>query len=364
VLIPAKTPVLTDSVVILRAPRPSDVPGATERAAEEPDGSFAADDATRWITFGIADAWANQSHLVFVIEHKGRYAGTVGLTPDQRGGASIHYGLSGWARRAGLASRAVRLALEFAFETCGFHLVRWAATAGNWPSRRVAWSTGFHIGPTLPTAEGVDEWTGWITPGDERQSRRPWLENPLLETSRLRLRTWRDDEIDRITTARTNAGAAHFLPFIPQPFTADQARVWLNDMAEQAAVGQRINWCVADRETDLALGNLTLYGLEKEAGRFGELGYWAHLEAQGRGLMAEAVRRAADWFLSTPDDGGSGGHKLAIRTAATNTPARRVAERSGFLHVGTERQIFALGSGVVDDLVTYDLLRTERPAVN
>jgi RimJ/RimL family protein N-acetyltransferase len=48
-----------------------------------------------------------------------------------------------------------------------------------------------------------------------------------------------------------------------------------------------------------------------------------------------------------------------IRTAATNTAARRVAERGGFAHVGTEREAFALGSRVLDDQVIYDLLGTD-----
>ncbi|ONI72510.1 GNAT family N-acetyltransferase [Kribbella sp. ALI-6-A] len=345
-------------MVVLRAPRPSDLAGAIERATEEP-GSFGPDDVTRWITYGIADAWADRSRLVFVVEYEGRYAGSVGLAPDERGSASIHFGLSRWARGAGVASRAVRLALDFAFGTCGFHLVHWWTPVGNWPSRRLAWATGFHLGPTLPSADGADEWTGWITPDDERRPRHPWFEIPVLESARIRLRSWQDDEIERITTARTNAATAHFLPFVPQPFTPEHARFWLHDMAEQAAAGQRINWCVADRGTDLALGNLTLFGLDKLAGRFGELGYWAHPEAQGRGLMAEAVRRAADWFFGRPDDGGHGGHKLVIRTAATNTAARRVAERGGFVHVGTEREAFALGSHVADDQVIYDLLGTD-----
>ncbi|MGC4939115.1 GNAT family N-acetyltransferase [Kribbella sp. DT2] len=354
--IPEVTPVLTDGVVVLRAPRSSDLPGAIERATEEPS-SYGPEDITRWITFGIADAWADRSRLVFVIEYDGRYAGSVGLSPDQRGSASIHFGLSRWARGTGLASRAARLALDFAFDACGFHVVHWWATVANWPSRRIAWATGFREGPTIPSADGGNEWTAWIAPGDDRHPRHPWFDNPVLETERLRLRTWRDDELDRVATARTNAETAHFLPFLPQPFTAEHARFWLHDMSEQAAAGRRINWCVADRESDLALGNLTLYGLDKLAGRYGELGYWAHPDAQGRGVMAEAIQRAATWFLTEHH-----GHKLVIRTAATNTAARRVAERSGFQHVGTEREAFALGTGVADAQVTYDLLRTDLPA--
>jgi RimJ/RimL family protein N-acetyltransferase len=356
--IPAEHPVLTDDVVTLRAPRPDDIQGQIERNRES--GYRNDEDARRWITFGITEAWARRERLMFVIEYQGRYAGSVALAPDHDGNARVHYGLSAWARGAGVMSRAVRLILEFGFATCGFHVIHWWARVGNWPSRRVAWATGFRLGETIPAlaeegGERVDAWTAWIGPDDERKPRRPWFEHPVLETARLRLRTWREDEIPRITTARTNQATAHFLPFIPQPFTAEDARFWLKDMAEQAAAGLRYNWCLADLETDLGLGNLTLFNLGY--GEAGELGYWAHPDAQGRGLMAEAIRRVADWFFS-PD--GYGGHRLLIRTAATNQAARRVAESAGFKHVGTEREAFPLATHL-DARVTYDLLPTDRP---
>ncbi|HEY0619924.1 MAG TPA: GNAT family N-acetyltransferase [Kribbella sp.] len=360
--IPAETPVLTDGVVTLRAPRPDDLPGAIERYTEG-DG-FGAEDASRWISYGIAEAWATGTRLVFVIDYQGRYAGTVGLQPDSNGNASVHYGLSRWARGTGVAARAVRLALEFAFTTCGFHVVHWWARVGNWPSRRLAWATGFHLGPMIPRlgedhGRRADAWTGWIGPTDAREARQPWFDVPVLETPRLRLRTWRDDELDRITSARTNQATAHFLPFIRQPYTAEDARWWLGDMAEQAASGQRFNWCLADAATDVGLGNLTLFRIDQEQVRDGEIGYWAHPEAQGRGLMTEAIQRMAEWYFAPTDQAGFGGLRLVIRTAATNKAARRVAEASGFQQVGTERDAFPLGDGTLDAQVTYDRLATD-----
>ena len=362
--IPAEHPVLTDGVVTLRAPRPDDVEGQIERNLDDPDRGRDAEDARRWITYGITEAWAKRERLVFVIEYNGRYAGTGSLQPDVDGNAWVHYGLSQWARGAGLASRAVRLLLDFGFTACGFHVVRWWARVGNWPSRRVAWATGFHLGETIPgmaeeRGRVVDAWTGWIGPNDPRKPRQPWFEHPVLETPRLMLRTWREDEIPRITTARTNQTTAHFLPFVPQPFTAEDARFWLKDMAEQAAVGRRFNWCVADAETDQALGNLTLFGIHiRGEVRDAEIGYWMHPDAQGRGVMSEAIQRLAQWYFAPEQSGGFGGRRIFIRTAATNTPARRTAEKAGFRHVGTARAAFHISTHV-DDEVTYDLLITD-----
>jgi RimJ/RimL family protein N-acetyltransferase len=222
------------------------------------------------------------------------------------------------------------------------------------------------MGETIPALaeEGgrrVDAWTGWIGPSDPRVPRRPWFDVPVLETPRLRLRPWREDEVSRISTARTNQATAHFLPFIPQPFTTEDARFWLRDMAEQAASGRRFNWCLADAETDLGLGNVTLFSIYRDAVRDAELGYWAHPDAQGRGLMTEAIERVAQWYFASDSEGGLGGRKLVIRTAATNTAARRVAEKAGFHPAGTERDAFPLAT-TLDNRVTYDRLSTDRPS--
>jgi RimJ/RimL family protein N-acetyltransferase len=97
-----------------------------------------------------------------------------------------------------------------------------------------------------------------------------------------------------LPAARTNDATAHFLPFIAQPFSEDDARWLLGHVQEQAASGLRFNWCVADLGTDLGLGNVTLFNLDRERVRDGELGYWGHPAAQGRGVMSEGIRRISD----------------------------------------------------------------------
>lgn len=165
------------------------------------------------------------------------------------------------------------------------------------------------------------------------------------------LRLWREDETDRITVARTNQATAHFLPFIPQPFTAEDARFWLRDLADQRAAGTRYNWCIADAETDLGLGNLTLFRLDQGTG---ELGYWLHPDAQGQGIITEAIARVARWFF---DD--YAGRQLVIKTASTNHAARRTAERAGFRLLRTEPDMYKLATGQ-DALAIYELTPPQR----
>ncbi|MDX6295430.1 MAG: hypothetical protein QOH50_4505 [Kribbellaceae bacterium] len=104
---------------------------------------------------------------------------------------------------------------------------------------------------------------------------------------------------------------------------------------------------------------MTLFNVGDERVRDGELGYWGHPDAQGRGVISEAIRRIADWYFAPASQNGFGGLKLVIRTAATNKASRRVAESAGFRHVGTERAAFPLGDNTLDDRVTYDRLSTD-----
>ncbi|WP_344152145.1 GNAT family N-acetyltransferase [Kribbella yunnanensis] len=166
-----------------------------------------------------------------------------------------------------------------------------------------------------------------------------------MTTPRLQLRLWREDEVDRITTARTNQATAHVLPFIPQSFAAEDARFWLRDLADQRTAGTRYNWCVADAESNLGLGNLTLFRIENGTA---ELGYWLHPDAQGRGIIVEALERVTRWFFDE-----YGGRQLLIKTASTNRAARRTAERAGFRLLRTEPDNYKLATGP-DTLVIYE----------
>ena len=104
---------------------------------------------------------------------------------------------------------------------------------------------------------------------------------------------------------------------------------------------------MADPEDDRCLGSISLDGLDGYAKR-GEIGYWAHPDARGRGVVTEAVRlvtrHARDTGLAT---------SLSIRCARGNTASRSVAERAGYSKVGIQPRSEPLGDGQLADLVLY-----------
>lgn len=370
---PLSVPVLGDGVVTLRAATPADVEPMWEMT-QDPD-------MQRWTAVPVpntremsedfalrvgAEAWDADTSRNWVIEAEDddgrpRYAGNV----DLRGGpvADVGFSLHPWARGRGLVARAVRLAADHGFTELGIEAVHWRAHVGNEASLRVAHACGFELVGTAPAllherGRTLDAWTAVLRFGDPPLPRRPWLDAPVLETDRLRLRPLRESDADRVAEACSDPTTQHWLNTLPRPYTPDVARGYVADCTWRAATGTKVTWAVADRGTDALLANLALMHLGPPNPRCAEVGYWAHPDARGRGVVTEALRAAVPWAFG-PD--GPGLTQLSLLAAAGNVASNRVAEKAGFRRAGQEREAELLGDGTVDDLVSYDLLPGDPP---
>jgi [ribosomal protein S5]-alanine N-acetyltransferase len=361
---PEDVPVLTDGVVTLRAHGDADLDAVVEQCQDPQSAAwttvpapYGRDDAVEWVGRVVPAGWADGSELAFAVEHRGRFAGSVGLRPRSAAEAEVGFGLHPAARGKGVMHRALDLLLDWAFGERGHSVVTWRAFVGNWASRRVVWAAGFHFGPTVPRmlvqrGTRYDAWTGWITDRDTREPKSRWLEAPVIEHEDLRLRPWLDADADRLVEAGTDARLRQFIPRSPLPRTQARAAAYLLRVRQAAAEGTRVSWCVADRDTDAALGNVALF--EFAGDRSAQMGFWAHPSARGQGVLSRAARVAADWALA-PAPAGFGLRRLYLLAAVGNHASRRVAEQAGFCHVGTERAAARVGDGF-DDNAVYDRL--------
>jgi ribosomal-protein-alanine N-acetyltransferase len=351
---PDDVPVLSDGVVTLRAHREGDIDRIVEQCTDPVSIAwtvipvpYGREQAVEFVGTLVPAGWRDGSDLHLAIEYRGRFAGSAGLRPDSHGSAEIAYGLHPDARGQGVAVRAVQLLLDWAFAERGHSVVTWRAAVGNWPSRRVAWATGFQFGPMIPqmlVQRGVrhDTWTGWICAGDSRTPKTRWLEVPVLEKDTLRLRAWTEEDGDRLVEASNDPRLRRFIPHSPLPHTTAHVPAYLMRLQQAASEGVRLPWCVADALFDF------------EADGSAQLGYWAHPKARGQGVLSRAARMVADWAL-TPEPDGLGLRRLYLFAAVSNAASRRVAEEAGFTHVGTERQAAPVGPAYEDNAV-YDRL--------
>lgn len=366
-------PTLTDGQVTLRAYREEDVDAVLASRTEQDfvrwtrvpvpyDRAAAAE----WVASRAAPFAGGEGARVLAIEHEGRYVGDVGLRSTGGDAAEIGFGLVAGARGRGLMSRAVRLALTWAFEDLALDVVHWRAQVGNWASRRVAWACGFAVEGTVrglveQRGRRQDGWIGSLKAGEEMAPRTPWLDVPELAGSGVRLRRHDDQDVVRITEACSAPSTQAWLPDLPSPYSLVRAAEYVTGREEQHASGAGVYWAVADTGGDRLLGAVALSGLDAGASRSGEIGYWTHPDARGRGVMPAAVRLVARHALLDAADGGLGLARATARVAEGNTASRRVLEKSGFTFVGVDRAAERLRDGRVVDFHRYDLLASELP---
>lgn len=377
---PARTwpdcvPVIEDTVsgVRLRPHRESDLPAIVEQCIDPdtqrwttvpiPAGGYSLDDAREFALGFVPQAWQDGSMASFAIEAERdgvrAYCGAVDLRFPPGRGCDVGFVLHPGARGRGIMTNALRLAVDHALDVTGQDVVHWYANVGNWASRRVAAAAGFRFEGTLRRfldhrGTLVDAWSASITPEDPRTPL-PWPPAPVLTGDGLRLRPITETDLPRVAEACTDPRTTHWLVSLPADYDLDDAADWWESVRERQAAGHQLTWGVADAGDDSLLAQISLEGLGGYAPR-AEIGYWAHPDARGRGVMTTAVGLVTEWATRNQV-----ARNLLIRCAAGNAASRQVAESAGYIEAGCWPAAEPLGDGSVDDLISY--VSPARPAV-
>lgn len=167
------------------------------------------------------------------------------------------------------------------------------------------------------------------------------------------LRPARPDDDPRIVEACTDPETVRWLGQLPQPYGPQQAAEWRSHMVEEARAGRRTGWIVADPATDRLMGAIDLFAVRE--GWDGEVGYWSHPEARGRGVMTAATRLLVAHAFRPVERGGVGLVRLQAITAVGNDASAALLLRVGFRRAGLYRAFVSTRQGR-SDAVLYDLL--------
>ncbi|HEU4947405.1 MAG TPA: GNAT family protein [Kribbella sp.] len=89
----------------------------------------------------------------------------------------------------------------------------------------------------------------------------------------------------------------------------------------------------------------------------GEIGYWAHPEARGRGVVTAAVDLVVRHAFTPIDSGGLGLHRLILTAAVA--ASQQVALANGFRRAGAWREAGVRRDGSREDLLLFDRLATD-----
>ncbi|MBK7722821.1 MAG: GNAT family N-acetyltransferase [Austwickia sp.] len=379
---PTDSRVLTDGLITLRPHLPHDLAAIVEQCQDPETARFTSVPQPYTVQNGIGFldevtlAWSAgepgtpRAWAIETPDDRGvpRYAGTCDYRPQGHGAAAVGYALHPWARGRGLASRALRLMCDYAFDH-GIAVLVWRAYEGNWASRRTAWRCGFvvegRVRAGLPARPGQAPRVGWIgslAATDARTPAHPWelaptLTSHLVSASAPRaitLRPWREDDA---VADQMDPASRHFLPHVVPP-TATFAR-WLADRRERQAQGLAIDWCIVDTH-DSVLGAVWLDDLDgpRRAGS-ARLGLWLYPQARGRGSGRAAVRAVLAHAFAPAQSGGLGLRRIRAESDVTNLPSLRVLAASGFTTSGLARRERRAPDGREADIIGHEVLAAE-----
>lgn len=372
----------TGAPVDLRAHSDQDVGFLVQTLTDErvapllsgPPQPFREEHAVSWVGSRAAQ-WGkdNGCEWTWMVDLDGSPAGQLSLRPRGDGAAEVGFVLAPAAQGKGVMSAALREAARWAFRAppedgAGLELLHWRARAGNWASRRVAWSAGFCVegrvrGLLKHRGAALDGWIGSLRRGDPLSPAVPWLQVPQIEIGDVLLRENLGADADRILQACAHPSTQQWLPDLPAPYTLAHAHGYIESRHEQHALGDGLFWAVADAsEPDLLLGQIGVMGLQHGLSRSAEIGYWMHPAARRRGVATTAVRAAARHALLPLEDGGLGLARVLLRVAEPNGPSNALARAAGFTQVGRDRRAEQLRDGRVCDFLRYDLLAQEMDA--
>jgi RimJ/RimL family protein N-acetyltransferase len=288
------------------------------------------------------------------------------------GSGNIAYWLLEQARGQGVMHRALELIVPWTFRAedeggLGLHRLEAGYVPENRASGRVLRRAGFApVGIERrkmvvggDPAEVRDVMLFDLLATDDREAQRVEPgELPVIETERFRLRPWTPRDVPA-PGEEPDAASLRFMPAGAHP-EASSYSDWLQRRQLGQDSNEHLNWAIADRETDHALGNLTVFRLDPVGNRFqGEIGYWLHPTARGRGVLGEVVPVMVDHAFAPVSEGGMGLTRLYAETDLENAVSQAVLLRAGFRRWGQDRQAFRNGAGDITDGAYFELLATE-----
>lgn len=164
---------------------------------------------------------------------------------------------------------------------------------------------------------------------------------PTLETERLRLRQWRESDLDAFAKMMANADVAQFLTHDRRPL--DRVSAWrtMAVFAGHWALKGYGLFVVEEKATDAFVGRV---GAWRPEGWYGfEIGWGMDRGHWGKGFASEAARACIPWAFETFDP-----PRVVSVIHVDNKRSQRVAEKIGLrpgariLHAGMPHVIWML----------------------
>ena len=157
-------------------------------------------------------------------------------------------------------------------------------------------------------------------PGDEAAGAATGSSGVVIETARLRVRPYRDDDLADLVALAGNWEIARWVGTIPHPYTEADGREWIARVQENHATGRPRRFAIAFKKTDPLIGGVGLDGSTGDGSEEPALGYWLGQPYWGNGYAREAAAAVIDYgFRGRP----SASKRSAPIPTQTTQPRKR-----------------------------------------
>jgi RimJ/RimL family protein N-acetyltransferase len=173
------------------------------------------------------------------------------------------------------------------------------------------------------------------------------LTTEVVRTERLVLRPHRPSDEDAIHAACQDPGIQRWIAVIPSPYTREDARAFVRDIAPaDRAAGRGLPVVIEADGVLVGTG-----GLHVRTGRLGpEIGYWVAPAERGKGYAAETTRGLAGWAFA------HGAPRVHLWVDVDNAASQAAARRAGCVQEGIVRAALDDRDGSRRDAVLFGLL--------
>jgi [ribosomal protein S5]-alanine N-acetyltransferase len=143
----------------------------------------------------------------------------------------------------------------------------------------------------------------------------------ILETPRLLLREFRDDDADALALILSDAET---MRYYPAPLDRAGVQEWITRNQRRYAEYGHGLWAMILRSSGELIGDCGITAQDVDGAREVEIGYHVRRDLWGKGLATEAAHACCDWgFAHLPVE------RIISLIRPENLPSRRVAEKNG-----------------------------------
>jgi len=178
-----------------------------------------------------------------------------------------------------------------------------------------------------------------------------------LETKRLILREWNEDDVEDLIEGLNNIEVSKWLAFVPYPYTKKDAEKWIRFCIENAKKGiDRTSYdlAVVLKSEEKVIGGISLDKINKFQGTAGG-GIWINAKYHGQGYGTEAFGKRIDFAFND----------LKLRRLENgflegNSSSLKMQEKFGYKIEGMRRKAFrCMADGEIKDEYITGLLKDE-----